>query len=136
MTVEILENPLPQRLIRTALLRGARGLCPNCGHGSLFRAYLKTRDSCQNCGEELHHQRADDAPPYFTIMIVGHIILPLLLIVEKTWRPELWIHAAIWLPMTVFLSLTILPIVKGALVGVQWALHMHGFNPRSDGDLL
>ncbi|MBZ0217536.1 MAG: DUF983 domain-containing protein, partial [Fimbriimonadaceae bacterium] len=76
----------------------------------------------------------DDAPPYFTILIVGHVIVPLLLIVEQTWRPDLWIHAAIWLPLTVILSLTLLPIVKGALVGVQWALYMHGFDPNSAED--
>lgn len=132
MTVEIFENAQPQRLVRPALVCGARGYCPNCGVGRLFRAYLKTVESCAHCGEDIHHHRADDAPPYFTILIVGHIIIPLLLMVEQTWKPDLWIHAAIWLPMTIVLSLVFLPIIKGALVGVQWALRMHGFDPNSD----
>ena len=75
----------------------------------------------------MHHQRADDAPPYFTIMIVGHIVVPLLLVAEKFWRPELWIHFVIWLPLTLFLTLWLLPRTKGATVGMQWAFRMHGF---------
>jgi len=134
MSVEINHPSLPQRLIRPALLRGTRGRCPSCGQGKLFRAYLKTRDICTECGEELHHHRADDAPPYFTIMIVGHIVVPLMLMVERIWHPDLWVHSAIWLPLTLLLSLLCLPIAKGALVSVQWALYMHGFNPYADED--
>ncbi|MBZ0218733.1 MAG: DUF983 domain-containing protein, partial [Fimbriimonadaceae bacterium] len=65
MPVEILDTPLPQRLVRPALVRGARGRCPNCGTGRLFLAYLKTVDSCDVCRQDIHHHRADDAPPYF-----------------------------------------------------------------------
>ncbi len=132
--MEAYENTHPRRLVRSALLRGARGRCPRCGIGRLFRAYLKVKDSCAHCRQELHHHRADDAPPYFTILIVGHIIIALMLPVEKTWRPDLWIHASLWLPLTVLLSLSILPVAKGALVALQWALYMHGFDPNSEGE--
>jgi len=94
--------------------------------------YLKVRDACADCGVELHHQRADDAPPYFTIMILGHIIIPLVLLVEKVWAPPEWLHLVIWLPLTVMLSLLILPRVKGALVGLQWSRRMHGFGEDFD----
>jgi uncharacterized protein (DUF983 family) len=86
-------------------------------------------DTCPHCGEELHHHRADDAPPYFTIVIVGHIVVGLVLAVEMAYRPPLWLHAALWLPLTVVLTLLILPSVKGALIALQWALLMHGFDP-------
>lgn len=95
----------------------------------MFRKYLKVADICPACGEELFHQRADDAPPYFTIVIVGHIVVALVLSVEMAYRPPLWVHAAIWLPLTVILALLVLPLVKGALIGLQWALLMHGFDP-------
>jgi uncharacterized protein (DUF983 family) len=93
----------------------------------MFYAFLKVADKCPSCSEELHHHRADDAPPYFTMMIVGHIIVPALLVVEKVWRPELWLHAAIWLPATLILTFALMPGVKGSIVGLQWANRMHGF---------
>lgn len=98
----------------------------------MFRRYLKVADHCPACGEALHHHRADDAPPYFTIVIVGHVVVGLVLAVEMAYRPPLWLHAALWLPLTVLLALLILPSVKGALIGLQWALLMHGFDP--DGE--
>ncbi len=111
-----------------ALWRGFKGRCPKCGEGKIFRAYLKVNDTCPSCGEELFHQRADDAPPYFTIMIVGHIIGGGMLYVEEVNdNLPLWIHMAIWPALTVILALTLLPRIKGALVGLQWALRMHGF---------
>jgi uncharacterized protein (DUF983 family) len=87
------------------------------------------------CGEELHHHRADDAPPYFTIVIVGHIVVSLVLLVEMTYRPPLWVHMMLWLPLTVVLALLLLPAVNGALVGLQWALRMHGFDEHGADDI-
>lgn len=118
----------PHRDCMMAMLRGVRQRCPNCGKGALFGRYLKVNDTCPACGEELHHQRADDAPPYFTIMIVGHIIVGGVLSLERAMSPPEWLHLAIWLPLTVLSSLWLLPRVKGALVGLQWALYMHGFD--------
>jgi uncharacterized protein (DUF983 family) len=94
--------------------------------------YLKVADESPACGEALHHHRADDAPPYFTIVIIGHIVVGLLLAVEMAYRPRLWLHAVIWLPLTVLLALLILPSIKGALVGLQWALLMHGFDRNAE----
>ena len=121
-----------ERSVRLSLMRGARLTCPACGKGAMFPRYLKVADECPVCGEALHHHRADDAPPYFTIVIVGHIVVGLLLAVEMGYRPPLWLHAVIWLPLTVLLALLILPSIKGALVGLQWALLMHGFDPNAE----
>jgi uncharacterized protein (DUF983 family) len=111
-----------------SLKRGLIGRCPNCGKGKIFKSYLKVNDACPNCGEELFHHRADDAPPYFTILIVGHVIGAAMLTVEET-APDLpiWQHAIIWPSLTLALSLILLPMVKGALINYQWALRMHGF---------
>jgi uncharacterized protein (DUF983 family) len=125
----------PKRPLMQAMMRGAMGRCMSCGKGQLFDGFLATQDACSNCSEEFHHQRADDAPPYFTITIVGHIIIPGLLIVEMMWRPELWIHMAIWIPLTIILSLALMRPIKGALVGLQWAFYMHGFDPDAEDDL-
>jgi len=113
-----------------AILRGARQSCPACGQARLYTGFLKVQDACPSCGEELHHQRADDAPPYFTMFIVGHVVIAgvMALIEQPT-----WVHAVVWPPVVIAMSLWLLPRIKGALIGVQWANRMHGFgNPVDD----
>jgi len=122
----------PIRSANQSLWRGALHRCPKCGIGSIYSSYLKVAESCPECGEELHHHRADDAPPYFTIFIVGHIVLAGVLALEQAYAPPAWVHATIWLPLTLILSLTMLPRIKGMLVGLQWAMKMHGFDEQAD----
>ena len=119
----------------TALLRGWSQRCPACGKGALYGKYLKVNDACATCGQELHHHRADDAPPYFTMLIVGHVIVGLVLAVEVRYHPDLWVHAMLWGPATLLLSLWLLPRIKGALIGLQWAMRMHGFGSAPDPSL-
>jgi uncharacterized protein (DUF983 family) len=79
-------------------------------------------------GEELFHQRDDDAPPYMTIFVVGHIIGTFMILVEEFWPDApIWLHAMVWPTITLILSLWFLPIIKGGLIAHQWALRMHGF---------
>lgn len=120
----------PKRDLWTALKHGARGRCPNCGVGKLFRAYLKTADSCTHCGQDFSHHRADDLPAYLVIIIVGHIVVPIALWIETNYSPSVVGQLAVYLPLTLIISLALLQPVKGAVVGLQWAFRMHGF----DGD--
>jgi uncharacterized protein (DUF983 family) len=120
--------PQAARSWKQAMWRGFRRHCPNCGKGYMYRAYLKVADTCGHCGEELHHHRADDAPPYFTMFIAGHIVIPSMLIVERVWHPPLDVHFVLWTVLTLALTFALLPAVKGAIVGLQWALRMHGFD--------
>ncbi|MEJ8573408.1 DUF983 domain-containing protein [Microbaculum marinum] len=124
---------LEPRNVSEAMLRGLTLRCPSCGQGKLYRGYLKVVDSCPSCGQEMHHHRADDAPPYFTIVIVGHIVVPVVLVIERMFAPALWLQAVGWTAIIVAMCMILLPSVKGALVGLQWANYMHGFDPRSDG---
>ena len=124
-------NVHDSRDVSQSAWRGMRLRCPKCGEGNTFRAFLKVNDYCPNCSEALYHHRADDAPPYVVITIVGHIIVGAMLFAEKNYAPELWTHMALWVPLTIVLSILLLPPVKGALIGVQWALRMHGFDPNS-----
>lgn len=124
----------PERPLAPALRNGVSGACPACGKGAIFRAYLKVNDKCPTCQTELHHHRADDAPPYVVMLIVGHLIVGLVLVLEQTLAPPLWLHVAIFIPASVLLALALLPPVKGALVALQWALRMHGFDPRARPD--
>jgi uncharacterized protein (DUF983 family) len=124
-------EPAPRRL-GNALLRGLACRCPNCGKGRMFRAFLKVADQCAVCGEDLHHQQADDAPAYFVIFAVGHIVVPLALWVEFTFAPPYWLHAVLWAPLTLGLALGLLQPFKGAIVAWQWAQRMHGFEAATE----
>lgn len=113
-----------------ALFRGARCTCPRCGEGQLFRKFLKVADTCNACGEELHHHRADDMPAYIVMSIVGHIVVGLVLWAEFRYAPPIWVHWILWLPLTLLLTLVLLQPVKGFIVALQWKLRMHGFGTR------
>ncbi|QEX21348.1 hypothetical protein FRZ61_12730 [Hypericibacter adhaerens] len=104
----------------TALKRGFTRRCPRCGQGSLFKGYLTMADQCSHCGLAFEPYRSDDVPAYFTILIVGHIVVPGLLALEKTVHPEYWVQMAIWMPVTLFGTLALLPFIKGAVIGTIW----------------
>ena len=111
-----------------AIARGWRRKCPRCGNGPLLRGYLTVRDSCPVCREELHHHRADDGPAYLTILIVGHLMAPLLLIAFTTFRPDPLILFTVFAVGCITLSLYLLPRLKGVIVAIQWSRYMHGFS--------
>ncbi|MGA8899079.1 DUF983 domain-containing protein [Bradyrhizobium sp.] len=120
-----------KRDVWTALKRGFRGRCPRCGEGKLFRAFLKVDNACSVCGLDFTPHRADDLPAYLVIVIVGHIVVPLALMIETNYSPPVALQLAIYLPLTFAASLLLLQPVKGAVVGVQWALRMHGFDENN-----
>jgi uncharacterized protein (DUF983 family) len=111
-----------------AMKRGFFGRYPHCGEGRMFRAFLKVADNCPVCGEELYHHRADDFPAYVVIVIVGHILVPLVLLVETEIAPPYWVSMTLWPTAVAVLALVLLQPVKGAIVGLQWAMGMHGFD--------
>ena len=118
---------LEERPVGPAMMRGWRRRCPSCGEGRLMEGYLRVRDACPDCDEALHHHRADDGPAYLTILIVGHLMAPLILWAFTTFRPEPAVTIAVFSTGCVALSLWLLPRLKGAIVGIQWAKRMHGF---------
>jgi uncharacterized protein (DUF983 family) len=120
-----------KRNVWTAMKRGFRGRCPRCGEGKLFRAFLKVDNNCSVCGLDYTPHRADDLPAYLVIIIVGHIVVPTVLFVETNYSPTVPLQLAIYLPFTLVASLVLLQPVKGAVVGMQWALRMHGFDDQN-----
>jgi uncharacterized protein (DUF983 family) len=122
---------LEKRDLWTAVKRGLRGRCPRCGEGKLFRAFLKVDDHCSVCQLDFTPHRADDLPAYLVIVIVGHIVVPTILWIETDYSPSVPLQLSIYLPFTLILSLLLLQPVKGAVVAVQWALRMHGFDEQN-----
>lgn len=110
-----------------AIVNGWKRKCPSCGNGPMLKGYLGVRKACPVCKEDFHHHRADDGPAYLTILIVGHLMAPLLLVAFEMWRPEPLVLFTIFAIGTVALSLYLLPRLKGAMIGFQWARGMHGF---------
>jgi uncharacterized protein (DUF983 family) len=113
-----------KKSIWTGIRRGLACRCPTCGEGRLFSGYLKIRSPCEVCGADNTIFPSDDFPPYLTILIVGHLLVPLFMWVDRSYAPSLWLQAAIWLPLTVILCLVLLPYTKGATVGLCWATNM------------
>lgn len=133
----MIKNDLSDQAVRPvgeAIGRGFLGRCPHCGQGRMFRAFLKVADHCPACREALHHHRADDAPSYFVVLIVGHVVVAAALAIETEFSPPYWLQFAIWLPVTLGLAFALLQPIKGAIVGCQWAMRMHGFDPNSPDD--
>ena len=118
----------------TAMKRGWFGRCPRCGEGPLFGRYLKMRSLCTACGLALEPYRADDAPAYFTILIVGHIVVPLVLAFERlAAEPPLWLHAVLWLPLSLILALLLLPRIKGTVIALLWTQRATAEAPATPG---
>ena len=120
----------PGRL--TAMRRGFLGRCPACGQGRLFGSFLKVADQCDACGTAFHHHRADDLPPYLVIFLVGHLVGYGILVSETRFETPLWVHLTLWPALTIGLSLALLQPIKGAVVGLQYAMGMHGFAAHPD----
>src|SRR5687768_4747789 len=108
------------------LARGAIGRCPACGEGWLFAGYLPLAPECSVCPAPFGAIRADDAPPYFTIFLAGHLLVPGVLWVEKAYQPPIWLHMAVWLPLFAILCTLLLRPVKGAVVGWMMRLGLTG----------
>ena len=92
-----------------------------------YSAFLKVSDHCPHCGEELHHHRADDFPAYLVIVIVGHILVPIVLVVETEIASAIWVSMTLWPLIALAMALCLLQPVKGAVVAIQWYGGMHGF---------
>lgn len=104
-----------------AMRRGALGRCPNCGEGRLLRGYLKVEPACTACGQDFTRFRADDGPAYFTILLVGHLVVAPLLCFRFIWTWNPAVVVALVCSLVLVVALAALPRIKGAFIGVLWA---------------
>ncbi|MGH7043294.1 MAG: DUF983 domain-containing protein [Acetobacteraceae bacterium] len=126
-------HALPKPLVLPAMLRGICGRCPACGQGHAFAGYLKVVSTCRACGAPLGNARADDAPPYFTLFIAGHLVIPPIVVWERSGSPPTWLLMALFLPLTAALTLGLLRPVKGATLGLLLAFELMK-QPGAPGD--
>lgn len=130
-TVHYGEQP-EERPLGRSIMRGILNRCPACGTGRLFRAWLKPVDNCAACGEDISHQRSDDLPPYISIMILGHVAVGGFMMTDMVFLVPMWVHFAIWVPITVLVALLTIQPIKGGVIGLQWAFKMHGFGDEKE----
>ncbi|MEL7525732.1 MAG: DUF983 domain-containing protein [Pseudomonadota bacterium] len=99
---------------------GLSGKCPRCGQGRLFDGFLSVKKSCAACGLDYAFADSGDGPAVFVIMIVGFIIVGLVLFVELSFQPPIWLHLLLWLPLTVVLAASVLRPLKGLMIALQF----------------
>lgn len=104
---------------------GLRGRCPRCGEGKLFDGFLSINKTCRACRLDLAFTDAGDGPAVFIILFVGFIVGCLFLYVELTYQPAYWVHAVLWLPAILILSLGFLRPFKGVMIALQYRNNAH-----------
>jgi uncharacterized protein (DUF983 family) len=100
--------------------RGLRGRCPECGEGKLFEGFLHLKPRCEHCGLDYGFADAGDGPAVFVILIGGAIVVFAALMTEVVYQPPYWLHAALWLPLVLLVTLLPLRVVKGLLIALQF----------------
>lgn len=113
--------------LKLAVGRALMGRCPACGQGKLMRSYLKQVENCSACGESFGQIRADDAAPWATIILVGHVFLPIAFLVEL--GLPVWAEATVWALGFAALALAILPKAKAMFIGILWHTRAPGYKP-------
>ncbi len=117
--IEPLQQSRPK--VGDAIRRALMGKCPNCGQGKLFASYLKQVEHCAVCREPYGHLRSDDAAPWLTILVVGHIVVPIVLAVESRSAWPTWISMTLWPALALSLVAVVLPRAKALFLSVIWA---------------
>jgi uncharacterized protein (DUF983 family) len=113
MTAPASQQPLP-------IARGLRCRCPRCGEGKLFQGFLSLRPACEHCGLDFNFADAGDGPAVFVILIGGAIVVFAALITEAVYQPPYWLHALLWLPLILIVTLAPLRPIKGLMIGLQY----------------
>jgi uncharacterized protein (DUF983 family) len=100
--------------------RGLRGRCPRCGEGRLFQGFLSLRPACEHCGLDYTFADAGDGPAVFVILIGGALVVFAALLTEVVYQPPYWVHAALWLPLILIVTLAPLRPIKGLMIALQY----------------
>lgn len=112
--------------ILRCMARGLRLRCPRCGEGRVLQRFLEPTTACAACGESYAHIRTDDFAPWLGIFVIGHVLVPLAILVETWFHPSVLVHAALWAVVGMELVFFFLPRAKGMALGLMWSLNLRG----------
>ncbi len=101
-------------------LAGLMCRCPRCGQGKLFKGFLTLAPKCERCSLDYSFADAGDGPAVFVVLFAGMIVASAAVMVEFTWRPPYWLHAILWIPTILVISLGMLRPLKGLLIALQY----------------
>ncbi|HEV2364889.1 MAG TPA: DUF983 domain-containing protein [Caulobacteraceae bacterium] len=90
----------------------------------MFWRYLKVWEACPACGHDLDAYPSDDGPAYFTILIVGQLVIAPLMLLPAVWTAPVAIVVPATLVPLGALTLVLLPRIKGAVIGLHYALRV------------
>lgn len=107
--------------------------CPRCGAGKLFSGFLTLAPTCPHCGLDFSGVDAGDGPAVFVIFIVGFLVVGLALWTEVRFQPPLWLHIALWFPLTFAATFGLLRPFKAILIALQYK-HKAMSETGQDGD--
>lgn len=110
----------PSPVLAGRVLAGLLGRCPACSKGPMFHGFLTLRPTCPACGLDYRFADAGDGPAIFVILIGGFIVVFTALIVEVIYRPPFWLHAVLWGPLILLVTLLPLRAMKGLLIALQY----------------
>lgn len=110
----------PTQTTTAMLLAGARGRCPRCGRGHLFTGLLTVAERCPVCGLGFAGHDSGDGPAVFGIFILGFVIVGVAAWLEVVWEPPLWLHALVWIPLTIVGAVGLLKPLKGMTIAAQY----------------
>lgn len=113
-------SPAPHPLPVSPYVAGLIGRCPRCGKGKLFNGFLSLRPHCESCGLDNSFIDAGDGPAVFVILFAGFVVVGAALIVEALYQPPFWLHAVLWAPLILLVTLAPLRLVKGLLIALQY----------------
>ncbi len=99
---------------------GLSGRCPRCGEGRLFSGFLTVRPTCESCGLDLSFADSGDGPAVFVILLAGIVVVGLALVVEFVNQPPFWLHALLWGPLILVMTLAPLRPLKGLMIALQY----------------
>jgi uncharacterized protein (DUF983 family) len=103
-----------------AIVAGLSCRCPRCGRGKLLQGFLTVRPRCDACGLDYGFADSGDGPAVFIMFIAGFIVVGAALVTEILYQPPLWLHAALWLPLIIVVTLGPLRPMKGLLIALQY----------------
>src|SRR5258707_15039477 len=109
-----------QPSLAQSIVTGLAGRCPRCRKGHLFAGFLNLRKDCEGCGLDYSFADAGDGPAIFVILLSGFIVVGAALIVEVVYQPPFWLHALLWGPLILIVTLLPLRLIKGLLIALQY----------------
>jgi uncharacterized protein (DUF983 family) len=94
--------------------------CPRCGEGKLFQGFLTPKPRCEKCGLDYSFADAGDGPAIFVMFFAGFVVVFAALAVEVAYQPPYWLHAALWGPLILIVTLGPLRSIKSLLIALQY----------------